>query len=419
MEVAWQQAYVAAYASEASCALQRFIAGERDPDFVAQALQLVRTYLAIPAQQRQQPATDLAIAHLARAMQQYLHDRGYWHDITALWPVLSNLVHGQQQPQLYTELMKQLGIIHDRQGDQIAAAQLYTRLINDSVFRQVPLAMQIDVRHQFGTMLVWQGKLRQARQTLEQVLTHIAQHPVDPTARNEVDCYGARASFHVTPLWESKAYTLNQLGNIAMFQGKFAQAEALYKCCWETLIQHGEADNLACVAHQALGRLWTHWQQPAKARPLLVQGIAIRRRRQDEEGTAVNLLYLADAALQIGAMIEAEQWLNAALPILQAIGDRRDLALCHFYFGHLAWTRGKQGDACLQWQQGLDYLQTVHMPLVEQAPLSRHLLDLLFSGEWALFLRATKQFIQTMRQQKLTGADLWRLYKRFKGIAGD
>ncbi len=411
MEITWRQRYLAAYQHEADCARALFVGGERDPDFLLHMLHLVRTYLAIPGDQRHCAAVDLAVARLAEAIHAPLHARGYWSEISTLWPVLGALARQHTVLHLYVELGKQAAITHDCQGESAAADQLYTQLIADPCFTQIPRALQVDVLHQFGTTLVRKGELRQAHLLLSQVLTQIAQLPVPSTERNRGDLYGIRGSFQETPLWECQAYTLNQLGNIALFRGEFALAERLYRECEAILLRHDEADNLCCVAYQALGRLWIYRHQPAKAVPFFVRALAIRRRWQEEEGSAFNLLYLAKAYLQMGLAERAAAQLMEVLPLLQRLGSRRDLALYHLYFGQLAWIQSRRPAAYSHWHQALDYLLHVHLPLIEQTPLLRYLHRLPFTGKRALLRRTVGQILRTVRQQQLTLFDLWRLYR--------
>lgn len=412
MEIDRQQAYILAYGRETRGALQRFITGERDNAFLLRALELIRTYLHLPRLATEPLPTDLDVVRLAQAIQSHLFDRGFWRQILALWPPLIALAEQLSEPLIYTELVKLLAMIRDRQGDGGETSLLYTDLLHSSQFLQLPVEIQADVLQQVGTTLVWQGKLAQAHILLNQVLALVEQHSVVQSQRNQVDRYGVRSSLDVTPLWESKAYALNQLGNVALFQGKFVQAERLYTACWQTLNEHGEEENLACVAHQALGRLWVHWRWPDQAIPVLEKGIAIRRRRQEQEGVAINLLYLAAALMHHRQVDRAELLLTEALPILRMIGNRRDTGLCHLYFGQLEILCGRRTAALDQWWQALAHLQTVHTPLVEQRIFMQHSLWLLSIGEMAMLRDLAYQLYNSFRQQGLKPLDLGRLLVR-------
>jgi tetratricopeptide (TPR) repeat protein len=407
-----QQIYLNAYQREARNALQRFINGECADTFLLQALEHIRTYLQIPRRSTTPLLADSDIARLAQAIQTHLFDRGFWRQLLALWPPLITLAEQLPEPIIYAELVKQLAMIKDRQGDGEATHLLYTKLLTSPQFPKLPIALQADVLQQRGTTLVWQGELTTARSLLDQVLSLVQQHPIDQAPRSHADQYGVRSNLEVTPLWESKAYALNQLGNIAMFQGRFKQAERLYIACWQTINKQGEAENLACVAHQALGRLWLHWGRVEQAMPILEKGIAIRRRRQDRAGVAINLIYLAAALLQERQLDQAEALLTEALPITRSIDNRRDTGLCHLYFGQLDLLCHRHSDALAQWQQALTYFQTVHTPLIEQRVFIFYSPWLLLIGERAMLRTVTNQLFKSLRQQGLTTTDWIRLFIR-------
>ncbi|MEZ4620295.1 MAG: hypothetical protein R2867_32965 [Caldilineaceae bacterium] len=62
--------------------------------------------------------------------------------------------------------------------------------------------------------------MKRAGVLLHQVLALTEQH-FDGSERPKTDQFGVRSSLQMTPLWESRAYALSQLGNIAMFHGRF------------------------------------------------------------------------------------------------------------------------------------------------------------------------------------------------------
>lgn len=405
----WQQAYLAAYQVEAERALQRFIDGERDQRFLWQVLQLVQTFCSLATSEHQVEGSAVAIARLAGATCAHISGHGYWSEIAALWPKLIAALPRRRAPALYVELVKQLALLHSVQGDSQEAGDLYTQLVRDPLFADVPHGLQVDVLHQFGTLLVWRGNLNEAEMLLHQVLSLAISTPDSSAQRNEVDQFGVRATFIETPTWESEAYALNQLGNIAMFRGAFTRAEQLYNRCWNVLKNHGEEENLACVAHQALGRLFTHWRRPQTAVAILEQGLTIRRRRQAQEGTAINLMYLAAAHLQLHEVTQAECLLTEALPLLKRIGDRRDIGLCHMYLGELERQRKARATCVDHWRQALIYLKTVHTPLIEQHLFLRLGLWLLIAGEFHLFHQIMHQLSRSIQEQKLTPYQLYQV----------
>lgn len=413
MAVDRQQAYINSYQREARNALQRFTDGERDDLFLLCAFELIRTYLQIPRHSTNPLIADLDIVRLAQALQIHLSNCGFWRQLLSVWPQLIGLAEQLSNPVIHAELVKHFATIKDHQGDGEEANLLYRNLVRSSHFPQLPVEIQADILQQAGTTLVWRGKLAQASSLLGQVLALVARHPIDRLQHNQRDRYGVRSNLDITPLWESKAYSLNQMGNIAMFQGKFVQAEQLYTTCLQTLNEHGEVENLACVAHQALGRLWLHWRQPEKAIPVLEKGIAIRRRRHEQTGVAINSLYLAAALLQCRELDRAERLLTEALPILRATGNQRDSALCHLYFGQLELLHGRRVAGIDQWRQALAHFQTVHTPLVEQRIFIQYSPWLLSIGEVTMFRAVTQQLYNSLRQQELGAVEFGRLRLRF------
>ncbi|MEZ4735640.1 MAG: hypothetical protein R3E79_51780 [Caldilineaceae bacterium] len=218
MEVDRQQAYINAYRREARNALQRFIDGERDDAFLLHAFEFIRSYLQVPRSSNSPPTADPDILILAQALQIHLSGRGFQRQILALWPQLIGLAGRLSAPILYVELVKFLAVVKDRQGDSEEANMLYEGLLQSSQFSLLPVEVKADVLHQAGTTLVWQGQLTQGRLLLNKVLTLAEQYPTDQNHRNQVNRDGVRSSLNVTPLWESKAYALNQLGNISSFR---------------------------------------------------------------------------------------------------------------------------------------------------------------------------------------------------------
>jgi predicted ATPase/DNA-binding SARP family transcriptional activator len=69
-------------------------------------------------------------------------------------------------------------------------------------------------------------------------------------------------------------YAHNQLGCLALFDGRFTEAEALYRQCHDLIVVYDGADNLDCVAYQALGRLRLYQGRYAEAEPILARGPA-------------------------------------------------------------------------------------------------------------------------------------------------
>jgi len=168
-----------------------------------------------------------------------------------------------------------------------------------------------------------------------------------------------------TPLWEAKVYALNQLGTLALFQGNFACASRYFDRCQAVFIAQGEAENLACVAYQSIGRLLLYTDHPRAAIPIIERGLAIRQQRQEREGIAANSVYLAAAHLALQQATVAEALLTDALAIYRTIDARHDLALCHLYWGQLAAMRNDWARATDHWQQTITIANRVMVHFIE------------------------------------------------------
>ncbi len=410
-----------AYANDAARALQRFVAGERDIDFFERVLDLLRTYLeAPPALVSTNPvregavnptvnAGDSEIINLAKAIHHHLGNLGYWHQIVTLWPRLVEMAANLPDPLAHAELVKQLATILDGQGESERAMLLYAKAIDSPNFSSLPATLQGDLLNQAATTYLWDGHLYQAQKLLIRHVVLADQHPSPGDHRNVVDQRKVRSNHEPTPMWESKAYTLSQLGNVAMFQGDFVEAERRFQACYAIFIEYGEEDNLACVAYQALGRLYLHWGRSLEAIPILEKGIAIRRHRVEQTGTAINSVYLAGAYLQLGEATLAESLLDTALTITRELGNRRDTGLCHLYFGQLERLRGQHDQVLVQWQQALNLLETVPTPLVEQRVWIQSLPWLIRHGHCLMLQAVFNQLFKSARHQKLSPMALARL----------
>ncbi|MEZ4735639.1 MAG: hypothetical protein R3E79_51775 [Caldilineaceae bacterium] len=113
-------------------------------------------------------------------------------------------------------------------------------------------------------------------------------------------------------------------------------------------------------------------------------------------------------------MDRAALLLTEALPTVRATDNRRDSALCHLYFGQLELLRGRRAAGLAQWRQALAYLQTVHMPLVEQRVFIHYSPWLLSIGELTMFQAVIRQLYSSLRQQALQPMDWGRLLIRLR-----
>jgi tetratricopeptide (TPR) repeat protein len=311
---------------------------------------------------------------------------------------------------IYAELVKQQAITLGARGDLSGTRQLQAQLIRSPEFARLPLRMQADILVNLGTAHLWSGELAQARHLLEHALV-ITEQGQDSLPHWQHQP-GQLSTTFSPPLWAARAYALNQLGCLAMFQGHFGQAEALYQACLTTLLRNGEAEHLACVGYQALGRLYLYCRREAEAVTLIEQGLNIRRAMQDRDGIATNAAYLAAALLEQRAWGRAEGLLYEALALAQELNAVPIQATVHLYFGQLAWLRQQERDAIRQWRQALRLLKMINLPLVEQRVLIRYLPGLV-RCRLRLALAVARHLIHSAWRQQLSILACGRLLRRF------
>ncbi|MCL4862416.1 MAG: hypothetical protein KJZ93_23575 [Caldilineaceae bacterium] len=412
MEIEWRQRHRAGYARDGRHALARFAGGERDGYFLRRALELLRSYTESPLAQITDLQTDEVMVRLAIELYHQLHNLGFYPQIAALWPLLAILAQRLPDPAPYAELVKQRAIALSVQGANEQVKALYGALTGSAIFARLSLRMQTDILTSAATWQVWAGDLHEGERLLQRCLTltepylHLKTHTL-------TDANGRRSATYSIPLWEARAYALNQLGAVAFFRGEFEQAAKHYHACRQVFLAHGEAENLACVADQSQGRLLLHWRRADDGIPVLAHGLAIRRRRQEAEAVALNLLYLAAAHLECQQLGVAEPLLNEAMQDCRALEHGYGAVLCHLYFGQLALIQGDVQATVAQWRQVLALLRTVEMPLVELRILVCYLPCLLYKGQWRLFVAASRQLIRSIRRQRLGPVTVWRLAWRF------
>jgi Tfp pilus assembly protein PilF len=407
MEVRWRQRQWAGYARDAQAALARASVAQQDPTFCKAVLDLLRTYVESPRPEEMPAAVDEAIARLAIGMYHRLHFMGHWQQMAYLWRHLAAFARQLPDATFFAELIKQQALIVSSLGRTQESQRLYQTLVQDAAFARLPIRMQADMLVNVGTSALWTGDLRRAERLLHQTLaltepdTSTARQPFDSNSVLNIATFAAQ-------LWESRAYAFNQLGCLAMFRGQFDQAERYYRSCLAIFLQQGEAENLACVAYQALGRLWLYAGRTAEAIPILEQGLAIRRRWLEQEGIATNEVYLGAAYLATGNLRRAEASLQEALRVAQTVQSATIQILAHLYFGQLALCRLQPAATAIHWQQALALLRTTDLPLIEQRVLLGYL-PWLWRHQWRLAWQATRQLAYSAWRQRLGPQVLWRL----------
>ncbi len=416
MEVDWAQRQLASYAFDGQQIFQRLVKGEANQVVVERALDLLRTYLSIPAYVQSLQLVDETMVRLAWALHIDVHPRGYWDEICLLWPHIQLVAKRLPDPAHYAEVTRHLAITKNDRGEGEAAQQLYEDLLASPHFEQITLDQQADILHQLGVCYIDQGKYVCAQQVLTRCLT-LAEPPSDASnirdSAADLQCRISHARCAAALVWESKAYAHNQLGNMALSHGDFATARRHYTESLRLFTGHGEAHNLACVAYQALGRLLVIQAKYAEATSLLEKNLIIRRRRSEKKGSAYAAAYLADAYLRAGRLTAAEPLLNEALAACGDLHDRRGITLCHLYFGYLEQARGHRQAALDQWQQAKELAVAVPVLSVELQVLTALWVGLLRAGRLHEWWFTMIHLYRNIRQQELGTLAAWRLLKQY------
>jgi tetratricopeptide (TPR) repeat protein len=387
VEIDWVKHQLDHYSSDGEHALRRLLKSEVGDFFLERSFNLLTSYLSIPTHITLNHRSTEIMTRLAQTLHPHMASRGYWSEISFWWSKVAMIAEQLPDAAIKAQIVKQLAITKNDQGEAKEAQHLYEQLTAWPEFDLLSHYLQADILHQVGVCYLRQGSYKQAKEALTRCLA-------------VSDEYN-----HL----ELKAYALNQLGNIFMLQGSFGKARRCYEESLATFEANGESDNLACVAYQSLGRLLVLQRHFAEAISLLEQGLAIRRRRREQGGTANNAIHLATAYLGLDRLHDAESLLNEALQTCRDLNDRRGMALCYLAFGHLEAKRGENNAAIAQWQQALDVLSIVPMPSIELEVLAALLPQLLRAGRIRETLLALVRLLSNFRQQGLGPIAVGRL----------
>lgn len=141
--------------------------------------------------------------------------------------------------------------------------------------------------------------------------------------------------------------------------------------------------------------------------------MTIRRRRGERIGSAYAAAYLAASYLGRDKLTEAEALLNEAMSDCAALADRRGMAHCHFYFGHLEERRGNRTAALEQWRRAQELAATIPIPALELQTLIALLRDYTNAGQVGNVWTTSIRLLRNLRQQQLGPMAAWRLLIRF------
>lgn len=131
----------------------------------------------------------------------------------------------------------------------------------------------------------------------------------------------------------------NHLGNLALRQGQFADADRWYTQSLAWAREHGDTRLVSIPLYglAQLARATINWEQ---AQTLYREGFELRTQQDDRWGMAVNLLGLGNVMRQSGDIDAAQTLCNRSLKLWQEIQDLPGLAGVLHALGHIALEQG-------------------------------------------------------------------------------
>lgn len=411
-QLAWHRHMLNGYRQDAEQAMPRALSGDPDPIFIGRVLELLRTYVEVPTVGEVAQPTDRPLLDLAHVVAGRVVRLGYWQQMSYLWPKLCRLAEFTHDADLYIDFTKYLAIVQGRQGDGQDGFARYQQLISHPYFQQATPDLQADILSHFATLLLWAGQRQRAATLLQRCLALTTAYdraieipPADTT-------YDRRINMGAAPLWETRAYALNQQGVLHMFCGEFSLAHQCFIEMRAIFLQQQEENDLLCVYHQARGRLLLYEGNYTQACTLLTAGYTIRQARQDREGVAVNAIYLAAAQIGLQQLERAEALLADALPLCQELDNYHDLALCHLYLGLLAYHRAQHDQACVHWQAMATIAARIAIHFVEVRTLINIIPQLIWRGSLMQAEQLTKILWKSIQTDQLGLHDFYCFLRR-------
>ncbi|MCB0111728.1 MAG: tetratricopeptide repeat protein [Caldilineaceae bacterium] len=402
----WYNHWLERFQYEAERAILLAQRNELDHEFIQTILVLLRNYVETPGVGDYSQPADEKILRLAQLIISRIRRMGYWQDMNYLWPKLCAIAEHIENANLYVIFFKFMATAKGYVGNVNEELAAYSQLINHPRFQDVTPTLQANVLITYATALVWRGQRDIAAQLLQAclALTDVA----SPWHQGQ---HGQAAAEHRlelgnTPLWETRSTVLNQRGVLHMFCGEFALAYRYFDEMSIIFQQHSEDDNLACIAHQAVGRLLLYEKRYSEALDLLTQGLVIRRRWIDREGIAVNSIYIAAAHIGLYQLDAAEEFLNEALKICHDLNTQHDLALCHLYFGMLARRRGQPEQVNYHWYELVTVAKRVVVHFVELRMLLPEVRSLHAAHNSLLYSALLRTLWQSKQHDQLTFDEL-------------
>lgn len=346
--------------------------GAYEPFMFEDLVGLIRTYCELPEQVDRDVRVDSSMVDLVRSSAGYFHHGAGWRQMLELWPIMLRRAAELGDSYAELELGMERAVVLDRIGESRKAQELFGRLMNTPAFDGSPTALMTETLLHLGTSHLWRGNHPAATEYLNRALNLLCQETPADEEPVRKDRRGIRMGGRPAPLWEIKAYVLNQLGNLAMFRNRDQEAERFFQASHDLFVAEDGTENLLCVAYQSLGRFRLYRKRYDEAVGFLERGIAIRRWRGDMEGLAASSIYLAGSLLGLGRIEQAEASLEEALSICRQLGHERDEALCHLYLGQVSNLRGMTSQAIAHWTILLEraeriYFHSMELQLLEEA----------------------------------------------------
>ncbi len=404
----WRARLLEHYARDARQAMKSVRVGSIEPALLERIIELLRTYTEVPGVAERPQVADLPMLQLAHLVAGYIVDLGYWQQMNALWPKLSEVAEFTPDVDLHIQIVKYWAIVQGRQQGAHGLA-FYEQLIQHPRFIAASSELQADTLCHYATVLLWSGQRQKAAPLLARCVAVTEQDAPTPSSdATEAPLLDRRGTEVPAYLWELRAYALNQSGVMHMFCGRFKLAHRYFDDVLQIFVTHGQEENLACVAHQSTGRLLLYEGHYRAALATLQKGLVIRRRRQEDEGVAVNSIYVAAAHIALNELTAAEPLLSSALTRCRSVDNLHDWALCHLYLGELALLRNQ--DELLQehWLALCHIATQTVLHFVEVRLLLRRLPRLLCRGHFALAGRLAKLVWQAVRHDQLAPLALCR-----------
>ncbi len=190
-----------------------------------------------------------------------------------------------------------------------------------------------------------------------------------------------------------RVHVLIVMGNAALYQNDFQQAQAIYEEIAALAREFNSRDDLG-VAQQGLGDIAQFWGDYPRAQALYSESLALYREIENTRGMGWALDRLGNLALEQGLMEEALAFYTKCLGIFEADAYPEGIAHARAKLGLIAFEEQRYADAVKLFEASLVHLQPMN-PDWQYAWLIEYL------GEAVLglgdLLRAAELFRQSLK----------------------